>query len=365
MHMKDLRATAPLMQVVHILRDEQQIAFPFAFKTRQCAMRGVRFDLRQLRAAFVIETVDEFRVARQRLWRADILDMMPLPQAIRPAKGRKPALGGNSRACEDDNGAIVWHRPGDAQQQGKTQAMTAIGIIGSAGRMGQAIKGELAARNIACAGGVDRDEGDLSELVRASDVLIDFSAPAALKANLEACGAAGKPLVIGTTGLEESHHQLIDEAARSLPILQTGNTSLGVNLLAALVEEAARRLDEDWDIEIVEMHHRHKVDAPSGTALMLGEAAAKGRGIALADHSERGRDGITGARAKGAIGFASLRGGSVPGDHSAIFAAEGESITLSHRAESRTIFARGAVKAALWLKDQPAGRYMMKNVLGL
>lgn len=243
--------------------------------------------------------------------------------------------------------------------------MTAIGIIGSAGRMGQAIKGELAARNIACAGGVDRDEGDLSELVRASDVLIDFSAPAALKANLEACGAAGKPLVIGTTGLEESHHQLIDEAARSLPILQTGNTSLGVNLLAALVEEAARRLDEDWDIEIVEMHHRHKVDAPSGTALMLGEAAAQGRGIVLADHSERGRDGITGARAKGAIGFASLRGGSVPGDHSAIFAAEGESITLSHRAESRTIFARGAVKAALWLKDQPAGRYMMKNVLGL
>ncbi len=243
--------------------------------------------------------------------------------------------------------------------------MTAIGIIGSAGRMGQAIRDELAARGIACAGGVDRGEGDLSELVRASDVLIDFSAPAALQANLEACAGAGKPLVIGTTGLEESHHRMIDEVARSLPILQTGNTSLGVNLLAALVEEAARRLDEDWDIEIVEMHHRHKVDAPSGTALMLGEAAAQGRGIALADHSERGRDGITGARARGAIGFASLRGGSVPGDHSAIFAAEGESITLSHRAESRTIFARGAVKAALWLKDQPAGRYTMKNVLGI
>jgi len=243
--------------------------------------------------------------------------------------------------------------------------MTAIGIIGSAGRMGQAIRAELAARGIACAGGVDRGEGDLSELVRASGVLIDFSAPAALKANLEACAEAGKPVVIGTTGLEAEHHRMIDEAARSLPILQTGNTSLGVNLLAALVEEAARRLDEDWDIEIVEMHHRHKVDAPSGTALMLGEAAAQGRGIILADHSERGRDGITGARARGAIGFASLRGGSVPGDHSAIFATEGESITLSHRAESRTIFARGAVKAALWLKDQPAGRYMMKNVLGI
>ncbi|GLS98755.1 4-hydroxy-tetrahydrodipicolinate reductase [Sphingobium jiangsuense] len=243
--------------------------------------------------------------------------------------------------------------------------MTAIGIIGSAGRMGMAILAELGAQGLTLAGGVDRHEGDLAKLVPDSDVLIDFSSPAALAATLDACTRAGKPIVIGTTGLEAEHHRLIDEAARTIPVLQTGNTSLGVNLLAALVEEAARRLDDDWDIEIVEMHHRHKVDAPSGTALLLGEAAAKGRGIALADHSERGRDGITGARAKGAIGFAALRGGSVPGDHSVILATEGESITLSHRAENRAIFARGAVKAALWLKDQPAGRYAMKSVLGL
>ncbi|MGE4411411.1 MAG: 4-hydroxy-tetrahydrodipicolinate reductase [Sphingobium sp.] len=243
--------------------------------------------------------------------------------------------------------------------------MTAIGIIGSAGRMGQAIRAEIVARDLICAGGVDRGEGDLAALVQASDVLIDFSAPVALETNLKACLSAGKPVVIGTTGLEPEHHRLINEAARTLPVLQTGNTSLGVNLLAALVEEAARRLDDDWDIEIIEMHHRHKVDAPSGTALLLGEAAARGRGISLANHSERGRDGITGARAKGAIGFAALRGGSVPGDHSVILATEGESITLSHRAENRTIFARGAVKAALWLKDQTAGRYDMKSVLGL
>ena len=243
--------------------------------------------------------------------------------------------------------------------------MTAIGIIGSAGRMGMAILAEIGARGLTLAGGVDRHEGDLAKLVPDSDVLIDFSSPMALAATLDACAGAGKPIVIGTTGLEAEHHRLIDEAARTIPVLQTGNTSLGVNLLAALVEEAARRLPDDWDIEIVEMHHRHKVDAPSGTALLLGEAAAAGRGIALADHSERGRDGITGARAKGAIGFAALRGGSVPGDHSVILATEGESITLSHRAENRTIFARGAVKAALWLKDQPAGRYTMKSVLGL
>ncbi len=365
MHMQHPLATAPLVQVIDILGDEQKVAHPFPLQPRKRAMRRIWHDLGQLRAPLVIEAMDQRGVARQRLGRAHILDPVPFPQATWPAKGCKPALGGNSRACEDDKGVIVWHRPGDAQPEGKTQAMTAIGIIGSAGRMGKAIEAELAARGLSCAGGVDRDAGDLAALAQASDVLIDFSAPAALKANLEACLFAGKPVVIGTTGLEESHHRLIDAAAHSLPVLQTGNTSFGVNLLAALVEEAARRLDDDWDVEIIEMHHRHKVDAPSGTALLLGEAAAKGRGIELAAHSERGRDGITGARAKGTIGFASLRGGSVPGDHSVILATEGESITLSHRAENRTIFARGAVKAALWLKDQPAGRYDMKSVLGL
>lgn len=239
-----------------------------------------------------------------------------------------------------------------------------IGIIGSAGRMGQALVDAIAAEGHEHAGGVDKD-GDLAGLIAASDVIVDFSSPHGLEASLDACVAAGKPIVIGTTGLEERHHFLIDDAARDIPILQTGNTSLGVNMLAALVEQAARQLGEGWDIEILEMHHRHKVDAPSGTALLLGEAAAKGRAVNLKDHSERSRDGITGARTLGHIGFASLRGGSVAGDHSVIFASDNERIELVHRAENRAIFASGAVKAAEWLMQQKAGRYAMQEVLGL
>lgn len=240
--------------------------------------------------------------------------------------------------------------------------MTAIGIIGSAGRMGQALVEAIEAAGHINAGGVDKD-GDLAALVAASDVLVDFSSPLALEANLDACVAAARPIVIGTTGLAERHHYLIDDAARDIAALQTGNTSLGITMLAELVKQAASRLGDDWDIEIVEMHHRHKLDAPSGTALLLGEAAAKGRGIDLKDKSERGRDGITGARATGAIGFASLRGGSVAGDHSVIFASENERIELIHRAENRAIFAGGAVKAALWLLTQKPGRYVMEQVL--
>jgi len=239
-----------------------------------------------------------------------------------------------------------------------------IGIIGSAGRMGQALVDAIVAADHEHAGGVDKD-GDLSALVAASDVLVDFSSPHAVEANLDACVAAGKSIVIGTTGLEERHHFLIDDAARDIPVLQTGNTSLGVTMLAALVEQTARQLGEDWDIEILEMHHRHKVDAPSGTALLLGESAAKGRAIDLKDHSDHGRDGITGARTPGHIGFASLRGGSVAGDHMVIFASDNERIELVHRAESRAIFARGAVKAAIWLTRQNSGRYNMQEVLGL
>ena len=242
--------------------------------------------------------------------------------------------------------------------------MTKIGIIGSAGRMGRALTEAIAAAGQTHSGGVDQD-GDLGALVAASDVLVDFSSPRALEGNLDACIAAKKPIVIGTTGLEERHHYLIDNAARDIAVLQTGNTSLGVTMLAALVEQAASQLGDDWDIEIVEMHHRHKVDAPSGTALLLGEAAAKGRSIDLKSHSERGRDGITGARATGAIGFASIRGGSVAGDHSIIFASDNERIELIHRAESRAIFAKGAVKAALWIAGQNAGRYSMNEVLGI
>lgn len=239
-----------------------------------------------------------------------------------------------------------------------------IGIIGSAGRMGQALVEAIMAAGQTHAGGVDKG-GDVAALVAASDVLVDFSSPVALEANLDACIAAGKPIVIGTTGLEERHHYLIDDAARDIPVLQTGNTSLGVTMLAALVRQAAAQLGDDWDIEILEMHHRHKVDAPSGTALLLGEAAAKGRNIDLKTNSERGRDGITGARQAGTIGFASLRGGSVAGDHVVIFASDNERIELIHRAENRAIFAKGAVKAAIWLTNRKAGRFGMGEVLGV
>lgn len=242
--------------------------------------------------------------------------------------------------------------------------MARIGIIGSEGRMGQALQAAVAAAGHALAGGIDRG-GDALALARSSDVLIDFSAPAALEANLDAAMAAGVPIVVGTTGLEERHHWLCDSAAASVAVLQTGNTSLGVTLLAHLVREAATRLGEDWDIEIVETHHRMKVDAPSGTALLLGEAAAEGRGVVLAQEAVRGRDGITGAREQGSIGFAALRGGTVAGDHTVHFLAENERLSLSHMAENRAIFARGAVRAAEWLLARPPGRYTMPEVLGL
>ncbi|MFM6951397.1 MAG: 4-hydroxy-tetrahydrodipicolinate reductase [Novosphingobium sp.] len=242
--------------------------------------------------------------------------------------------------------------------------MARIGIIGSAGRMGQALADAIAAAGQELAGGVDKGD-DVAALAANCDVLVDFSAPAALEGNLDAAMAAGVPIVVGTTGLEERHHWLCDAAAERIAVLQTGNTSLGVTLLAHLVREAASRLGEDWDIEIAEIHHRMKVDAPSGTALLLGEAAAEGRGIDLANHSARGRDGITGARQSGEIGFASLRGGSVAGDHTVHFFGADERLSLTHLAENRSIFAKGAVRAAQWLAGKPAGRYRMGEVLGL
>lgn len=242
--------------------------------------------------------------------------------------------------------------------------MARIGIIGSEGRMGHALERAIAEAGHTLSGGIDKG-GDCAALADASDVLVDFSAPFALEANLHAAVGAGVPLVIGTTGLEPQHHVAIDAAARAVAVLQTGNTSLGVTLLAHLVREAAMRLGDDWDIEIVEMHHRMKVDAPSGTALLLGEAAAAGRGIDLADNRESGRDGHTGARKPGAIGFAALRGGTVAGEHSVILAGEEERLTLTHSAENRAIFARGAVKAAQWLIGRAPGRYTMDDVLGL
>ena len=239
-----------------------------------------------------------------------------------------------------------------------------IGIIGSAGRMGKALAEAITAAGERVAGGVDA-AGDLAALAAAAQVLVDFSSPAALEANCDAAVAAGTPILIGTTGLEERHHWLIDQAAEQVAVLQTGNTSLGVNLLGWLVEQAAERLGPDWDIEIVETHHRMKLDAPSGTAMLLGEAAATGRGVNLGQAAVRGRDGITGKRLEGSIGFASLRGGTVAGDHAVHFLADDERLTLSHLAENRMIFARGAVKAAQWLAGRGPGRYTMREVLDL
>ncbi|MDF2495744.1 4-hydroxy-tetrahydrodipicolinate reductase [Sphingomonas sp.] len=242
--------------------------------------------------------------------------------------------------------------------------MTAIGIYGSEGRMGRVIATIAEDEGARVAGGVDAG-GDPVALAHASDVLVDFSTPAALEAHLAAAVAARTPILVGTTGLTPAHHAMIDRAAETIAVLQTGNTSLGVTLLGILVREAAQRLGTEWDVEIVEMHHRHKVDAPSGTAVLLGEAAAEGRNTTLNEERVDGRAGLVGARTEGTIGFSSLRGGTVVGDHLVVFAGEGERIELGHRGEDRSIFARGAVKAALWLADRPAGRYGMAEVLGL
>lgn len=199
-----------------------------------------------------------------------------------------------------------------------------------------------------------------------ADGVLDFTAPAA---TIEFAGYAAQARIahiIGTTGCTPEDDAKIAAAARHAPIVKSGNMSLGVNLLAALVEQASRALNAaDFDIEIVEMHHKHKVDAPSGTAILLGEAAAAGRKVVLSEASVRGRDGITGAREEGTIGFASLRGGSVVGDHSVILAGAGERLVLSHHAEDRGLFARGAVKAALWAHERKPGLYSMRDVLGI
>lgn len=207
---------------------------------------------------------------------------------------------------------------------------------------------------------------NISETLKSADCLLDFTTPEATLNHLEWSAQAGIVHVIGTTGFStEQEAEIIPFADRAI-IIKSGNMSLGVNLLSGLVKKAAEALAaEDFDIEIVEMHHKHKVDAPSGTALLLGEAAAAGRNIDLESNSERGRDGITGARQTGAIGFASLRGGSVVGEHSVIFAGEGERITLTHQADDRNIFSRGALKAARWGYGKKPGLYSMLDVLGL
>ncbi|MGC6534710.1 MAG: 4-hydroxy-tetrahydrodipicolinate reductase [Parvibaculales bacterium] len=261
-------------------------------------------------------------------------------------------------------------------------------INGCAGRMGQALtRLVLADARLQLAGGLEAADSDALgqdvaalaglppcgvtasddalRLLSQADAVIDFTAPAA---TVELAGLAAQARIvhiIGTTGFTAAQEADIAAAARHAKIVKSGNMSLGINLLAGLVRQAAQKLGTDWDIEILDMHHRHKVDAPSGTALLLAEAAADGRNVALDDVKESGRDGITGARQNGAIGIAALRGGSVVGDHEVIFASENEQIRLSHRAEQRDIFARGALAAALWAAEQSEGLYSMADVLGL
>ena len=206
---------------------------------------------------------------------------------------------------------------------------------------------------------------DLWSLSSNADGILDFTVPGATIANVAIAAERGLVHVIGTTGLSASDDAVIKSVTQRAIVVKSGNMSLGVNLLAALVKRVAKTLDEDFDIEILEMHHNKKVDVPSGTALMLGRAAAEGRGVDLAQRSVRGRDGVTGARGKGDIGFAALRGGTVVGDHHVIFAGTAERIELAHKAEDRMIFARGALKAALWARGKKAGLYSMADVLGL
>jgi 4-hydroxy-tetrahydrodipicolinate reductase len=267
-------------------------------------------------------------------------------------------------------------------------AGTKIGIVGCGGRMGRMLVAEITAtEGCSVAGGIakpgsahiNHDIGELAgigrigipvgdsaeKLIRDSDVVIDFTAPDVTAANAELAARLGKAMVIGTTGLSPEQSEAIHRAARNIPIVWAPNMSLGINLLLRVVEEVGRRLGADWDVEIMEMHHRGKVDAPSGTALALGRAVAAGRSVAFEDVEQRARDGITGPRRTGDIGFAALRGGDAVGDHHVIFAGAGERLELSHRATTRAIYAKGAVRAARWVVGCAPGVYGLKEVLGL
>jgi 4-hydroxy-tetrahydrodipicolinate reductase len=263
-----------------------------------------------------------------------------------------------------------------------------IVITGASGRMGQMLIRTVAAsdkaRLVGCVersghAWIGRDVGeamggapisviatdDPLEAFAKAQAVIDFTAPAATVEFAALAAQARAVHVIGTTGLESAHLAKIDAAARHAVIVRAGNMSLGVNLLVRMTQKVAQALDADWDIEVVEAHHRMKVDAPSGTALMLGQAAADGRGIGLDEAMVSGRDGITGPRERGSIGFSAIRGGDIVGEHDVIFAADGERIVLRHIATDRTIFARGALRAALWGQGQKPGQYDMMDVLGL
>jgi 4-hydroxy-tetrahydrodipicolinate reductase len=261
-------------------------------------------------------------------------------------------------------------------------------VVGAGGRMGRTLVKAIAETNgVVLAGAIEpagaplmgQDSGqlagiapnniklssDLAAVAANADGIIDFTVPAATVAHAAIAARHKLVHIIGTTGLSTDDEAKIATAGKSATIVKSGNMSMGVNLLAALVRRVAKTLDADFDIEVVEMHHNKKVDAPSGTALLLGRAAAEGRNVDLKTHSDSGRDGITGARKQGNIGFAALRGGTVVGDHTVMFAGPSERIELTHKAEDRLIFARGALKAALWAKGKPAGVYSMADVLGL
>jgi 4-hydroxy-tetrahydrodipicolinate reductase len=357
-HVDQAFRASPFVQIIDILRHDQQPARPFGIEPREGPVRGIRFDVRKRRAPIIVKSVDQIGIGGQSFGRAHVFNPVPFPQAAGTAKGRQPAFGRYARPCQNHDVVDVTHSL--AIDYVMATGKTRIAIFGSAGRMGQAIA--KAAENADCThGGVDIG-GDAAALAKLSDVIVDFSSPDALTAHLTAARFAKTPILIGTTGLDGAHQALIDDAASEIAVLQAANTSLGINLLSALIEQATARLGDDWDIEIVEMHHRHKIDAPSGTALLLGQAAARGRGKSLPELSRFDRDGL---RDVGSIGFASLRGGSVAGDHMVVLASDGERIELSHRAEDRSIFAKGAVKAATWLIDKPARRYSMADVLEL
>jgi 4-hydroxy-tetrahydrodipicolinate reductase len=254
------------------------------------------------------------------------------------------------------------------------QLNTCIGIAGITGRMGRLLVEEVDAAGATLAGGVGRSGraedvkllADIAALAAAADVVIDFTHASTTRAHATALVDAGTPWVLGTSGLSAEDEAAVAVAARHIPVVYASNFAPGVNLVLALAARMAAALPaEGYDAEIVEMHHRQKVDAPSGTAIGMGRAVAEGRGVALADVMESGRDGHTGPRRTGAIGFAALRGGQVVGEHTLIFASGSEHIALTHRAFDRRVFATGAVRAAFWLKDRSAGLYGMADVLGM
>jgi 4-hydroxy-tetrahydrodipicolinate reductase len=250
-----------------------------------------------------------------------------------------------------------------------------IAILGAGGRMGRALTAAvehagnpLIGQDAAVLAGLPPAGiaiGDDPAAIVGSTVAIGFTTPLSTVEHVKIAAAKGVAMVVGTTGLTKTDEDALREAAKTIPIVYAANYSVGVVLLTDLVQRAAAGLGDEFDIEIVETHHKHKADAPSGTALALGRAAAAGRRVELEAVAVRGRDGITGARDKGAIGFASLRGGDVPGDHTVLFAGDGERLELTHKAGGRQIFATGAVRAALWVADKPPGLYSMRDVLGL